>query len=81
MAKWHIREGVDEFAVNDDDIEIEEEGYLHGKKINVVNESDEEEADPGTPTGTSPKGACPFSGLGEGMENMKIEAHDFAEKA
>jgi hypothetical protein len=81
MAKWHIREGVDEFAVNDDDIEVEEEGYLHGKKINVVNESDEEEADPGTPTGTPPKGNCPFIGLGTGMEDLKIEAHDFAQKS
>jgi Protoglobin len=78
MAKWHIREGVDEFAVNDDDIEVEEEGYLHGKKI--VSESDEEEADPGTPTGGAPTGTCPFSGMAKGMEDMKIEEHDFAQK-
>jgi hypothetical protein len=77
MAKWHIREGVDEFAVNDDDdIEVEAEGYLHGKKI--VRDEDDEEADPGTPTGTSPAGVCPFSGMAKGMEDMKIEEHDFA---
>jgi len=77
MAKWHIREGVDEFAVNDDDdIEIEEEGYLHGKKI--VIESDEEETDQGTPTGAAPAGVCPFSGMAKGMADMKIEEHDFA---
>jgi hypothetical protein len=78
MAKWHIREGVDEFAVNDDEIEVEEEGYLHGKKIV---ESDEDEIeDPGTPTGTAKEGVCPFSGLGTGVEGMKIEEHDFAQK-
>ena len=77
MAKWHIREGVDEFAVDDDDdIKIEAEGYLHGKKI--VIESDEEEADPGTPTGTAPAGSCPFSGMATGMADMKVEEHDFA---
>ncbi|KAE9363895.1 hypothetical protein N431DRAFT_432044 [Stipitochalara longipes BDJ] len=77
MAKWHIREGVDEFAVNDDDdIKIEEEGYLHGKKI--VNESDVEEADSETPTGAAPAGVCPFSGMGKGIKDMKIEEHDFA---
>ena len=81
MAKWHIRDGVDEFAVNDDDIEIEAEGYLHGKK--VVSGSDEEKSgadDPGTPTVTAPAGVCPFSGMGKGMEDLKIETHDFAQK-
>jgi hypothetical protein len=77
MAKWHIREGVDEFAVNDDEIEIEEEGYLHGKKI-VDSEEEGNGQDSGTATGSVPAGVCPFSGLGEGMEDMKIEAHDFA---
>lgn len=78
MAKWHIREGVDEFAVNDDEIEVEEEGYLHGKKI--VNDEEGGAEDPGTPTATAtaPAGVCPFSGLREGTENMNIEAHDFA---
>lgn len=76
MAKWHIREGVDEFAVNDDEIEVEEEGYLHGKKI--VEDEERDVEDPGAPIGTAPPGVCPFSGLGEGMEKMKIEAHDFA---
>jgi hypothetical protein len=76
MAKWHIREGVDEFAVNDDEIEVEEEGYLHGKKI--VDEDEGDVEDPGTPTATAPAGVCPFSGLGKGVEDMKIEAHDFA---
>jgi hypothetical protein len=78
MAKWHIREGVDEFAVNDDEIEVEEEGYLHGKKI--VDEEEGDVENPGTPTATAPAGVCPFSGLGEGTENMRIEAHDFAKK-
>ena len=77
MAKWHIREGVDEFAVNDDDdIEIEAEGYLHGRKI--VIELDEEEKDAGTPTDAAPAGVCPFSGVAKGMVDTKIEEHDFA---
>jgi hypothetical protein len=25
-------------------------------------------------------GTCPFSGMGKGMEDMKIEEHDFAKK-
>ena len=76
MAKWHIREGVDEFAVNDDEIEVEEEGYLHGKKI--VNDEEGGAEDPGTRFESVPAGVCPFSGLEKGMEDMKIEAHDFA---
>jgi hypothetical protein len=76
MAKWHIREGVDEFAVNDDEIEVEEEGYLHGRKI--VDDEEEAMEDLGTPIGSALAGVCPFSGLGEGTENSKIEAHDFA---
>jgi hypothetical protein len=81
MAKWHIREGVDEFAVDDDDIEVEDEGYLHGKKI--VNDSDYEEPDPGTPivNENGKAGTCPFSGLGKGVEDMNIEVHDFAQKS
>jgi hypothetical protein len=80
MAKWHIREGADEFAVNDDDIEVEEEGYLHGKKITESDEEDSAVEDPRTPKGNVKEGVCPFNGLGNGMEEMKIEAHDFAQK-
>jgi len=78
FAKWHIREGVNEFAVNDDDdIIIEEEGYLHSKR--VLSESDSDAAEESTtPTAA---GVCPFSGISKGMEDLKVEEHDFAKKA
>lgn len=67
FAKWHIRDGV-EFAVQDD-IVVEKEGYLHGKK--VLDSSDEDSEGPGTPTqGT---GTCPFSGLSSGVEGLKVD--------
>jgi hypothetical protein len=77
----HIRECVDEFAVNDDDIEVEEEGYLHGKKIveSDEDEGEDEREDPGTPTGNAKESVCPFSELGKGMEDVNIEEHDFAQ--
>ncbi len=78
FAKWHIRDGV-EFAVQDEDIVIEKEGYLHGKKILV--DSDDEEGD-GSKTPTEGEvgdklkpGVCPFSGMGavgKGVEELKI---------
>jgi hypothetical protein len=32
FAKWHLRDGA-EFAVGDDEMVMEKEGYLHGIKI------------------------------------------------
>jgi len=39
MAKWHVRDG-EEYKDDEQEIVIEEEGYLHGKK--VFTDSDEE---------------------------------------
>jgi hypothetical protein len=66
FAKWHIRDGVEEFAVDHEEIVIEKEGYLHGKKI--LGESDEgeegDEDDEGERTRTfTATSSCPFSGM------------------
>ncbi|GKT93913.1 globin-like protein [Colletotrichum tofieldiae] len=42
MTKWHVKDGA-EFAKDEEEPEIEEEGYLHGRKI-LESESDEENA-------------------------------------
>ena len=68
FAKWHIRDGVEEFAVEHEEIVIEKEGYLHGKKILGSSDEEGEEEDdeaekPSTPT---PPSSCPFSGMAEG---------------
>jgi hypothetical protein len=74
FAKWHIREGV-EFAV-DDEVIIEEEGYLHSKKI--LSDNDGEVAE--EPSISVEPGVCPFSVMGKGMEELKVEEHDWAQK-
>jgi len=44
MAKWHVRDGVEFEAVGGaSDIEVEREGYLHGKKILGGSGSDEDD--------------------------------------
>ena len=67
FAKWHIREGVDEYAVNDD-VVIEEEGWLHKKKVVVLSESEssgEDENGTKTPKNEEAKiGVRPLSGNG-----------------
>ncbi|KAL3421525.1 hypothetical protein PVAG01_07970 [Phlyctema vagabunda] len=68
FAKWHLGDG-EEFAVGDNDVTIEREGYLHGKKI--LNESDEDSEEPTTPTATTP-GVCPFTGATAGVEKLKV---------
>ncbi|KAH7308454.1 Protoglobin-domain-containing protein [Stachybotrys elegans] len=58
MAKWHIEDAI-EFDQREG-FEVEQEGYLHGKK--VLHDIDEE---------TQEAGACPFSGMkasGGGIE-------------
>ncbi|TQN63885.1 hypothetical protein CSHISOI_11538, partial [Colletotrichum shisoi] len=86
MAKWHVRDGA-ELARggggdNDDEgPEIEEEGYLHGRKI-LESESDEENSvgAPRSPSrlprpnsaGGNGGGACPFTGIVAGVEGLKV---------
>ncbi|KAH7122908.1 Protoglobin-domain-containing protein [Dactylonectria macrodidyma] len=67
MAKWHVKER-DEFLGDESDIEIEREGYLHGKRI--IGDSTESESEAGDvappadhPGGIPSGGVCPFSGI------------------
>ena len=85
FAKWHIRDGVEEFAVDHEEIFIEKEGYLHGKKILGESEDEEEddEDDEGERTRTfTAMSSCPFSGMAAGgsrvvpvVEKEKVEAN------
>lgn len=66
FAKWHVRDGAE--FVKDDEVVIEEEGFLHGKK--VLSEDDGEDGDvPSTPSKT---GICPFSEMAKGVEGLKV---------
>jgi hypothetical protein len=82
FAKWHIRDGI-EFAVgDDDDIVIEREGYLHGKKIIGGSDDSASDASGGHEDGaTTPTkvGMCPFSGLADGVEQkLKVTVQEAA---
>ncbi|KAK7740600.1 hypothetical protein SLS62_011101 [Diatrype stigma] len=79
MAKWHVKDGQ-EFEDADGEITIEEEGYLHGKKIldDLEDDAAEGEArdrDPDSPS-RIPRpmaaGVCPFSGIARGVEGLKV---------
>lgn len=59
FAKWYVRDG-DEFEEYQNPVEIEQEGYLHGKK--VINESLDE-------------GVCPFSGLTKDLAGVSVAAN------
>lgn len=61
FAKWYVRDG-EEFGGKGEDIVIEKEGYLHGKKILEEDEEDSGES----------QGACPFSGLAKGVQDIHI---------
>ena len=82
MAKWHVKDGK-EFEDSDAEITVEEEGYLHGKKVIDDDDLDEdgESAEPKTPEShptsklpraAAPAGVCPFSGMTKGMEGLKV---------
>ncbi|KAI9150112.1 globin-like-protein [Paramyrothecium foliicola] len=60
MAKWHIEDGI-EFDQRDD-LTVEQEGYLHGKK--VLHDIEEQGAGGGGGGGgeDATVGVCPFSG-------------------
>lgn len=83
FAKWYVRDG-DEFAGEvEDEVEIEQEGYLHGEKIlRVDGEASSEEsqseadaessAEPTTPAAL-PAGVCPFSGMTKDMAKTSLQ--------
>jgi hypothetical protein len=73
LAKWHIEDGI-EFDQRED-LTVEQEGYLHGKKIlHDIDEHGEEAA---------PAGVCPFSGrkasTGSGASTPQATPHKDAE--
>lgn len=84
MAKWHVRDG-EEYRSGGDEVVVEEEGYLHGRR--VFTDSDEEGIEglgaPGSPSrlprpasaGAAP-GTCPFSGLAKGVGEMSVADGD-----
>lgn len=78
MAKWHVKDGA-EFEGPDSDIEIEREGYLHGKKI-LEDEDMKDNADGnGSPDGEesrprAARGTCPFSGVSAAGASVKHES-------
>lgn len=47
-----------------DEPEFEQEGYLHGKRVNEAKESDDSE-------GEIPS-ACPFASMANGMGNLSV---------
>lgn len=67
MAKWHVKER-DEF-LDESDLEIEKEGFLHGKRI--IGESGSESGDVAHPGGVPAAGVCPFSGMSAGAVGAK----------
>ena len=83
FAKWYVHDG-EEFEGEREEIVVEKEGYLHGKKVfdELNEESDSgEETDKATTTTTTPEkekvkpAVCPFTGVS--MEGLKISnPHD-----
>ncbi|KAF4918723.1 hypothetical protein CGCVW01_v008589 [Colletotrichum viniferum] len=75
MAKWHVKDGAEFEREGGEEPVIEEEGFLHGRKI-LESESDEETvaAGPRSPSripGT--EGVCPFTGIAKGVEGLKVD--------
>ena len=62
FAKWYVRDG-EEYGEKTENVVIEKEGYLHGKKI--LDDDDED-------VGESP-GVCPFSSMAKGVQDLHME--------
>jgi len=76
MAKWQVRDGC-EYASHEEAV-IDEEGYLHGKKILSDVDSSDADDEAGTPTKST--GTCPFSGIVAGSAKVKVADDDSTEK-
>ncbi|KAF2461343.1 Protoglobin-domain-containing protein [Lineolata rhizophorae] len=77
FAKWYVRDG-DEYAADRGEVEIEREGFLHGKQVNSEageqqggGAGSDEEATL-TPTTEVPVGQCPFGGLTQAVGNVSL---------
>jgi hypothetical protein len=83
MAKWHVKDGA-EFETPDSDIEIEREGYLHGKKILEDDDMKDTADSNGSPDGEESKskvvrGTCPFSGVSAAGASVKHDSEETAQ--
>ncbi|KAI1757801.1 Protoglobin-domain-containing protein [Xylaria castorea] len=67
FAKWYVRDG-DEFADEAEAPDIEEEGYLFGKRM--LDDLEEEAA------GLGSESACPFSGLAKGIDAVNVASEE-----
>jgi hypothetical protein len=66
MAKWQVRDGeeFDEVFDPDDDVVIEKEGYLHGKKILDETEEEHDQFHAESPSRIPLRpSVCPFTGI------------------
>lgn len=69
FAKWYVRDG-EEFADEMEEVMVEREGYLHGKKM-IVGEGSEESETDGEPT-TPSSATCPFTGVTEKLSGLQV---------
>ncbi|TDZ37758.1 hypothetical protein CTRI78_v011024 [Colletotrichum trifolii] len=87
MAKWHVKDGAEFEKLKAEEPVIEEEGYLHGRKI-LESESDEESGGPRSPSripragSAGGAGVCPFTGIVAGVEGLTVDGdkEDAAQK-
>ncbi|KAL2001677.1 hypothetical protein VTN02DRAFT_1430 [Thermoascus thermophilus] len=72
FAKWYVRDGEDIAGgtAAAAEIEIEDEGYLHGKK--VIN-SESESGDGWEETAPAVPESCPFQGIVKGMAGLELQ--------
>ncbi|KAL1953117.1 hypothetical protein VTO42DRAFT_3576 [Malbranchea cinnamomea] len=81
FAKWYVRDG-EEYAAEMEEVAVEREGYLHGKKM-IVGDSSESETDgdesPGAigvedsaTTTTATTDTCPFTGMKINFEGLRL---------
>lgn len=88
FAKWQVVDGR-EFAVEEEGLVIEREGYVNGKKILGEEESSGDDEGGEGEGARTPKmnrmregtGICPFSEMVKGVEALKVGADGTAEKA
>lgn len=63
FAKWYVRDG-DEFSEEMEEVEVEQEGYLHGLKIlSMEEEGDAEKSGVDGAATSAANGGCPFKGV------------------
>jgi hypothetical protein len=76
FAKWRLRDD-EAFKIQGKEPQVEEEGYLHGKK--VLNLSNDSPIEPDTPI--SETGSCPFSPLAVRLERASVSEFPFPHPA